>query len=180
MVFTFRATLLRAHNVGFTFGTAIEFFLLKQVYTSRKSELDSRQVNNRNIVTSDRSGRGVCGQQTLRKEKAGWTAAVGYGGLRDIQYCSVKIPNVSMLVCDCACPSVCVPERFVWSCEITRQDATAPTWSIKQHWQEGKWQAAPVFSHQILSSETGGSGGSHNARAACPILLALFSCFVFP
>lgn len=97
---------MRAHNVGFTFATAIEFFLLKQVYTSRKSESDSRQVNNRNILTSDKSGRGVCGQQTLSKEKAGWTTAVGYGGLRGIQYYSVNTPNVSMLVCEHACPSV--------------------------------------------------------------------------
>lgn len=184
MVFTFRATLLRAYNVGFTFATAIEFFLLKQVYTSRKSESDSRQVNNRNIVTSDRSGRGVCGQQTLRKEKVGWTAAVGYGPTwYTVLFCeNPKCEYARVWVCLPGCVSACVPERFVWfwSCEITRQDATAPTWSIKQHWQEGKWQAAPVFSHQILSSETGGSGGSHSAWAPCPILLALFSYFVFP
>lgn len=110
MVFTFRATLLRAYNVGFTFATAIEFFLLKQVYTSRKSESDSRQVNNRNIVTSDRSGRGVCGQQTLRKEKAGWTAAVGYGAY--VIYSTILWKS-QMWVCSC----VSVPARV---CECLR------------------------------------------------------------
>ena len=44
------ATLLRAHSAGFPLATVMEFFPLKQVYTCGKSELDSRQVNNRNIL----------------------------------------------------------------------------------------------------------------------------------
>ena len=43
-------TLLRAHSAGFPLTTAMEFSPLKQVYTHGKSELDSRQVNNRNIL----------------------------------------------------------------------------------------------------------------------------------
>ena len=43
------ATLSRAHGAGFPLGTVMEVFPLKQFYTHGKSELDSRQVNNRNI-----------------------------------------------------------------------------------------------------------------------------------
>ena len=43
-------TLLRAHSAGFPLTTVMEFSPLKQVYTHGKSELDSRQVNNRNIL----------------------------------------------------------------------------------------------------------------------------------